>query len=131
MIGLDTNVVIRYLVQDDIIQSKKATKFIETYCTKEHPGYINCIVLCEIFWVLNTSYKYSFEEISVVIKYLLECPQIEIESIDSVWIAFNYYKKYRVDFSDALIAEINKSKSCHKTVTFDKGTAKLIHFSNL
>ncbi len=53
MVGLDTNVIIRYITQDDPDQSKIATAFIERYCTVDNPGYINQIVLCEIVWVLT------------------------------------------------------------------------------
>ena len=128
MIGIDTNVIVRYLVQDDVKQGDKAAEYIESHCTIEEPGYLNCVVLCEVFWVLESCYKYSCEEIAGVMENLLKCPQIEIESIDSVWEALNYYKKEGVDFSDALIGEINKSKECSRTITFDKGTAKLKHF---
>ncbi len=63
MIGLDTNVLIRYLVQDDPGQSRKATQVIVKRCTRDDPGFINRIVLCELIWVLESAYGYSKDTI--------------------------------------------------------------------
>ena len=93
MIGLDTNIIIRYLVQDDEIQSKKATHYIEKNCKVENPGFLNSVVICEIFWVLETSYKYSKLQIYQTIENLLKCPQIELENADAVLFALLHYKK--------------------------------------
>lgn len=128
MIGLDTNVLVRYLVQDDKVQGRKAAGRIKGECTVENPGYINCVVMCELFWVLESCYKYSSEEIGLAMENLLKCPQIEVESMDSVWSALRDYRKDGIDFSDALIGEVNHSKGCEQTYTFDKKAAKLEKF---
>lgn len=50
MIGLDTNVLVRYLAQDDPTQSPRATEIIEQEISKEKPGYISSVVLVETVW---------------------------------------------------------------------------------
>ncbi len=57
MTGIDTNVLVRYIVQDDPAQSALATTFIEKNCTAKKPGFINLIVLCELTWVLKRAYR--------------------------------------------------------------------------
>lgn len=59
MTGLDTNVLVRYIVQDDPKQSKLATECIEQRCTSESPGFVNLVVLCELTWVLARGYGYG------------------------------------------------------------------------
>jgi len=100
-------------------------------CTKDSTGYVNCIVIAEIYWVLESCYKYTYDQIAYAMETLIKCPQLEIESIDAVWNALNAYKKNRVDFSDALIGEINITKNCSKTVTLDKQASQLSTFSIL
>jgi predicted nucleic acid-binding protein len=79
MIGLDTNVLVRYLVQDDPGQSRKATQVIAKQCTRDDPGFINRIVLCELVWVLESAYGYSKDTIVAVLEKLLRTSQLKIE----------------------------------------------------
>jgi predicted nucleic-acid-binding protein len=65
MIGLDTNVLVRYVAQDDSLQSPIAAEFIETVCSEKHPGFINHIVLCETVWVLDRCYHTDKDTIVV------------------------------------------------------------------
>ena len=71
MIALDTNVWIRYIVQDDEQQALLATNLIETQCTVENPAFINEITLCEIIWVLKRAYRYEKPVISTILQQLL------------------------------------------------------------
>jgi predicted nucleic-acid-binding protein len=122
--GLDTNVLVRYLVQDDPKQAAHASRFIETACTKDRPCYIGQIVLCELAWVLESNYQQSRAEIAAVIEKLLQIGQLEVSAPEVVWRALDDYKKSNVDFPDHLLARVNESVGCSSTVTFDKKASK-------
>ncbi len=68
MIGIDTTILVCYLTQDDLKQAAQATQYLEENCSKEHPGYINHIVLCEVIWVLSYGYKYPKLNITEVVR---------------------------------------------------------------
>ena len=124
MIGLDTNVLIRYLVQDDRKQARQATSFIERNCTDDDPGFIGQIVLCELAWVLESNYNQTREQITAVIEQLLRVAQIELMEPEVVWRALNDYRSSNVDFPDHLLARVNESSGCEVTITFDKKAAR-------
>ena len=124
MKGLDTNVLVRYLVQDDPRQAAVATRFIETQCSDESPCFIGQIVLCELAWVLESNYGQSRAEISAVIEQLLQVGQLEVMEPDVAWRALDDYKKSNADFPDHLMARINESQGCEVTLTFDKKASK-------
>ncbi|OED39330.1 hypothetical protein AB833_15450 [Chromatiales bacterium (ex Bugula neritina AB1)] len=131
MIGLDTNVLIRYLVQDDEAQAETANHFIESKCSEECPGFINHIVLCEVCWVLATAYKQKRSDIANVIACLLQVRQLEIQEASVVWRALSDFRDSNADFSDHLIAHSNQLRGCVATVTFDKKAAKLLPMRNV
>jgi len=131
LIGLDTNVVIRYLVQDDKKQSASATRFIEKTLTTEIPGYINHITLCEIAWVLQRCYGVKKQQLREVIEALLTTKQLIVENVEITWKALREYDSNNTDFCDALIDQINKKSGCEHSVTFDKKAAKLPGFDLL
>ena len=131
MIGLDTNVVIRYLVQDDPKQAALATKFIERSLSAENPGLVTLICLCEIVWVLAECYDADRKRIRAVIEGLLATKQIRVESADLVWKAVRAWDATAADFSDALIGEIVRASDGAKTVTFDRAAARLPTFELL
>ena len=124
MIGLDTNILVRYLAQDDPDQSKQATRYIEKHCTDETPCLINAIVLCELAWVLEQSYKLSREQIAGAIEHLLQIGQLEVSEPAIVWRALQDYRSSNVDFPDHLIGRVNQDMECDYTITFDKKAAK-------
>ena len=124
MKGLDTNVLVRYLVQDDPRQAAVATRFIETQCSDESPCFIGQIVLCELAWVLESNYGQSRAEISAVIEQLLQVGQLEVMEPDVAWRALDDYKNSNADFPDHLMARINESQGCEVTLTFDKKASK-------
>ncbi len=72
MLGLDTNILIRYIVQDDPVQSPLVSKFLKKECTEQEPCYISNIVLCEIVWVLESSYNYEREQVAETLKLIFE-----------------------------------------------------------
>lgn len=131
MIGLDTNILVRYLTQDDPKQAKKAVELIENYSNKKQSMFINNIVFCELIWVLERGYKYSKHTIALSIKMLLGTQEFSFEQLDSLWIALNKYENDNIDFSDALIGEINKSYKCTHTYSFDTKATKMANFELL
>jgi predicted nucleic-acid-binding protein len=129
VIGLDTNVLIRYLVQDDPVQARQATDLIERRCTAEAPGVINLIVLCEVVWVLTTAYGFSREAIGAVIGELLRAAEVVIEADDAVTAALQLYRSRKIDFADALIGIRNRHLGCEVTMTFDRQAATIAAFA--
>ena len=120
MYGLDTNILIRYLTKDDPKQSPQAVRFINRHCTQETPGFINCIVLCELVWVLESAYNYERSLISEVLNKILFTRQFKIENLPIVHRAVYAYSKDKIDFADYLISAINDDNNCKYTVSFDK-----------
>lgn len=120
MIGIDTNIIIRYIVQDDVQQSRKATRFMENKISTENPGFINHVVLCEIAWVLSGAYGFSKENIIRVVQSMLTANEIVVFESDLVWKTMADFEDGDADFSDYLIANINVNYGCNETVTFDK-----------
>ena len=131
MIGLDTNVVIRYLVQDDKKQSAAATRFIEKSLSTDVPGYINHITLCEIVWVLQRCYDVTEQQLRDIIEGLLTTKQLIVENVEVAWKALRAYDANSADFCDALIGQANVQSGCEHTVTFDKKAASLPGFDLL
>lgn len=131
MIGLDTNVIVRYLVQDDARQSAAATRFIERTLSPQNPGFIASITLCEIVWVLAECYKADRQRIRAVIEGLLAAKQLSIEEPDIVWRALRAWNASAADFSDALTGQIVSARGGEKTLTFNRAAAKLPGFELL
>lgn len=120
MIGLDTNVVVRYLMQDEPLQARRATAFIERQLSSENPGFISLVVLTEIAWVLRSCYSIDRETVCRTIRALLETRQLWVERTDLVVRALRRYAGNAVDFSDALIVELARDNGCVEIVSFDR-----------
>ena len=131
MNGLDTNILVRHLVQDDPVQSKKASQFILTTCTREAPGVINRIVLCELVWVLESAYDYPRRQIADVLEKVLMTSQFWVEDLSLAWVALRAYRDGPADFSDYFLARLNRELGCSRTVTFDKQAGKAEGFELL
>lgn len=128
MRGLDTNVLIRYLVQDDPAQAKAATRFIEAECSGEAPGFVNHIVLCELAWVLEGCYRQSRQHITRVLEQVLRVAQLQVDDPQVVWRALDDYRAGKADFADHLLARVNQASGCADTVTFDTAAGKAAGF---
>ena len=115
MKGLDTNLLVRYLVQDDPEQSRTAARYIEAGAC-----YINAIVLCELVWVLEAAYRYPRPVLVAAMEKILMTGDFEIEDRDVAWQALGDYRGARADFADCLIARRNAAAGCEETGTFDK-----------
>jgi predicted nucleic-acid-binding protein len=118
-------------VQDDPGQSRKATQVITKQCTRDDPGFINRVVLCELVWVLESAYGYSKDTIVPVLEKLLRTSQFKIEDVQAVWTAFRMYQKGKADFADCLLGATNRIGGCEWTVTFDQPASKLEGFKLL
>ena len=128
MIGIDTNILIRYLTQDDLEQAKIVEDLFDLHATSPNSIFINNIVMCELVWVLDRGYKYSKENIGQVIKQILSTEEFAFENQELLWLALNQYSQNKLDFSDALIGELNKNFGCAKTLTFDQAAIKASNF---
>jgi predicted nucleic-acid-binding protein len=131
ILGLDTNVLVRYIVQDDPEHSKYATQFIEALCKEDNTIFISGIVLCELVWVLESAYEYPKKNIVEVLEKILRTREFCIHQPEVLWNAFHDYKKIAVDFSDSYIAYLNHANQCKHTVTFDKKATRLSLFKLL
>lgn len=128
MIGLDTNVLVRLVVGDDPRQTNQARHFVDRRCTPDAPGFINCVVLTELVWVLGSSYGYERLEIAAAVEGLLAGDDRVVEHRDAVRASLADYKAGRLDFTDALIGHVNRAQGCEATATFDRKAAKLEGF---
>lgn len=124
MIGLDTNVLLRYFTQDEPRQSKAARDLVDNRLTREEPGHVASIALAEFAWVLKRLYAASTEEIAEAIEGLLTTPTIAVEHKSLAWKALREFRASTVGFSDCLIAQINLDAGCETTYTFDRNAAK-------
>ena len=131
MIGLDTNVVIRYLTQDDPKQATIATRLMEKTLSSGEPGFISLVVLAEVVWVLVSLYSVDRAGVAEVVGGLLMTEQLRIESAELVWRAKRRYEGSKADFSDALIAESAVAAGCKRSVTFDRAAAATSGFELL
>ncbi|AOJ09675.1 PIN domain-containing protein [Burkholderia mayonis] len=123
MIGLDTNVLVRYFAQDDPVQAKKAGALIESL-TPERPGFVSQVALVEVVWVLGRAYGVERAEIAQVIETLLRTKEVAVEAAETVWKALRLYAGSSADFADCLIERACHEAQCEYTVTFDVKAAK-------
>jgi len=129
LIGLDTNVLIRYIVRDDPRQAEAASRLIENRCTPENPGLINPVVLCEIVWVLTRGYGYDRITTARVIHRILSVREIQVNRAELAWKALRLFELGKADFSDYLIGLINQREKADTTFTFDLRAAESELFS--
>lgn len=130
MIGLDTNVLIRHLTQDEPDQAARASALIERRCSVEEPGYINRVVVCEIVWVLERAYRYERTQIATCLETILRTADLRVENEKAVWAALARYQE-GFDFADALIAETNAMAGVGETATFDRKASGLKGFTGV
>ena len=120
MIGLATNLLVRYLTQDDLAQARKAGEVIEKASAKGEKLLIQPVVLCELVWVLETAYDYARKEVSVVMEKILRTAQFEFPEKEIVWRAWGDYRSGKGDFADYLIGRANEQMGVEYTITFDQ-----------
>ena len=123
MIGLDTNVLVRYLIQDDPAQALLATKLIEENCSKHSPGRLSLVVLCELVWVLSGAYRYPKKTILEALGQILITSELEVENEQVARLSLDAYKNGAADYADYVIGFSNKTSGCDVTYTFDHNFA--------
>ena len=128
MIGLDTNILVRYLAQDDPIQSPQATQIIELRLTETQPGFISLVAMAETVWVLDRLYGMSDREIASAIERILQADTLSVQNEQEVFTAMSILKTSSGSFSDALIAALGTWAGCSSTLTFDKKAIRLHGF---
>ena len=127
MIGLDTNVLVRYLTQDDPINSPRANAIISSL-TEASPGFISLVSLAETIWVLERSYGLTADEIAQITTKLLQTPAFVVQNEREVFVAVQALKSGMGHFSDALIGALGIWAGCTETITFDRKAARLPTF---
>ena len=123
MIGLDTNVLIRYVAQDDPKQSAMATRLIESL-SADTPGYVGLVSVIELVWVLTSCYSASRSEVCSVLETLLRTKELVVAHADIVWQALRVFKGSKADFADCLIERTANEAGCIYTSTFDQSAVR-------
>lgn len=125
MRALDTNILARYLSQDDRVQATLATRVIESELTEAEPGFIALVTLCELTWVLESAYGRSQAQVADVLERILATRQLRVERPTVARGALDFYRSTAAGFADAVMALVGREEGCTAFVTFDKGCAKL------
>ena len=123
MIGLDTNVLVRYVMQDDPSQSPRATRLIEAL-QPDAPGFVPVVALLELVWVLSGSYGLNRAQVATVLDTLLRSKELVLDRAELVTQALHRYSANGADFADALIERIATAAGCTATMSFDVGAVK-------
>jgi predicted nucleic-acid-binding protein len=124
MTGLDTNVIVRFLMKDDAEQAAAATKAFAEFTTAA-PGFVCREVLVELVWVLQKIYRLPRTDIADAIEGLLSAREIVVESADQIAVAVDRLRKGGAGFADQMIALAGQGAGCQATVTFDRKAAGL------
>lgn len=128
MTGLDSNILVRYLTQDDPDQSLKATEIIERRLTEENTGFVTIVAMVEIVWVLDRAYRFSTREIAAAVERMLQIDVLVVENEQEVFTAMIALKNGQGTFADALIASLGARAHCSCTLTFDLKALRLPGF---
>jgi predicted nucleic-acid-binding protein len=124
VIGLDTNVLVRYITQDDPAQAARATRLIESELSDTNPGFVGVVVLAETAWVLQRLYRVTRAEFHDAVGDLLAIRQLVVENRAAVARAHAMSAVANIEFADALVAECARAAGCRKVVSFDRGAAR-------
>ena len=123
MIGLDTNILVRYIMQDDARQSALATRLVESL-SAESPGFVPLVSVVELAWVLSSAYGLDRGQVVQAFEGLLRTKEIAVERAEIVWKALRVFQGANADFADCLIERSAAVAGCDRTMTFDRGAVK-------
>jgi predicted nucleic-acid-binding protein len=123
MIGWDTNVLVRYIMQDDLKQSPLATRLIESRSV-ESRGFVPLVSVVELFWVMSSAYELDRGQLIAALEGLLRTKELVVERAEIVWKALRIFQTANVDFADCLIERSAAAGGCERTMTFDRSAAK-------
>ncbi len=129
MTGLDTNILVRYLTQDDPVQSPLATRIMERRLSAANPGFISVVAMVETVWVLDRAYGFAPAEIADAIERMLQADTLIVDSEQEVFAATAALREGRGGFADALIGALGAKAGCFRTLTFDRKAARLPGFA--
>jgi predicted nucleic-acid-binding protein len=118
MIGLDTNILVRYLIHDDTGQTTLAKRIMNSL-SSDSPGFITLVVLAELVWVLKISYDFSKTELEQVLESLLRSEELVVERAEIALQALRKFRAGNADFADSLIERCGHAAQCKHTLTFD------------
>ena len=124
MIGLDTNVLLRFFLQDDPDQSARAAALMSSFSLRE-PGFVSGVTIAESVWVLERFYRKPKHEVTFFVQGLLESQQLVVENQDAVAQALRRFEASNADFADCLIERLGHSAGCARTMTFDLNASKI------
>ena len=125
MIGLDTNILVRYLAQDDPVQSARATEILERRLTEKNPGFVSIVTMVETVWVLDRAYGLSAEETAAAVEGILQVDVLVVENEQVVFTAMIAIRERQGSFADAVIAGLGARAGCRSTLTFDQKALRL------
>ncbi len=128
MTGLDTNILLRYLLEENDPQKAPVDRFFIRNAERGEMLFVNQIVLCEVIWVLARALKFDRQQIGAILERLLATEQLEFEAKDLIVDALSTYRTTRADFADCLIGVRNRDAGCNATVTLDRTAGALEHF---
>jgi predicted nucleic-acid-binding protein len=120
VIGLDTNVLVRYLTQDEPGQAKKANALIAAAAAKREKLHLDVVVLCEVVWVLRGAYGFDKDTVCGALEKILAAAQFSIADRDRVREALALYRAEGGDFADYILGSRNRAAGCDVTATFDR-----------
>ena len=125
MIGLDTNTLVRYVMQDDAKQSAKATRLIESLAP-EAAGFVSVIALIELVRILSSCYDLKREQIAQALDALLRAKELVLDRAEQVGQALRVFRASSADFADCLIERTAHAAGCDRTMTFDRSAASSV-----
>lgn len=131
MIGIDTNVLVRYLTLDDVDQVERVDRLVQRALERDERLHVDGVVLCETAWVLRTAYDLPRSEIAEAFERILDTRQFAIEDRDSARRALDAFAEGPGDFADYLIGERNRRAGCKTTMTFDRALSDSVLFKGL
>jgi predicted nucleic-acid-binding protein len=120
VIGLDTNVLVRYLTEDDPAESRRASDLISTVTARGGKCFVSAVVLCELAWVLRGAYEVSKADLLITLEQILATSQFVVGDKDVVRRAVEAFQHGRADFADYVIGALHAQAGCGKTATFDR-----------
>ncbi len=124
MIGLDTNVLVRYITQDHPAQSAAAVRIMDSL-SAVLPGFLPLVVITEVVWVLQFSYGFKRNEIGQIVERLLRSKELVLERAEIVSQALRKFRASRANFADCLIERCGHAAECQYVLTFDKDAAAM------
>jgi predicted nucleic-acid-binding protein len=128
VIGLDTNVLVRYLVQDDPAQAKLASAAIESAAGRGERMRLSATTLCELVWVLESAYDQARADVARALEQIVRTADFDLEHAGHVRTAIERYRSTPADFADVIVGLVNEAAGCEHTLTFDRSLRRIPQF---